>query len=711
MPSRSDMSDSQETQSRGSPFRRGREDEVVEQMYEAADKMGEEMLTGFDGNFEYRRVGGDGPDDIGRAEEGEVGIAEQIEVETAAQAEVGIADQGEVDTTERREVGTAENEELGTADQGDVGTANEGEVGDVWSADEYPSTITRKRLRRLREEYSIPSSIRLRAPTKNEKPSTPPLEWVTLCSDMLKQGVRLPLSPFLQEWIARLGVAPHQMNPNVYRTMVVVQALWRRVHGSEPTINQMLHCFLLKRSPQQVGFWYLQSAVGKMIESNPSSQKTWKPHWFYASGAWEFPEGAEPRQPRVQRRFRMPELERAHLSTTEHEQVEEVLALPSTERAADILLASEGLSESIGMRRNRNDQNMQAMLKKLAKGTSRGSAGGSQPDRVEGSPQMSVARSQVAKAVATPARTGQKRGAEEPSHRETWKRRAKVDPRRDTGKRPASSAAPELGKRVSVDPVTGPLEPWVDDELALSSFQRAAKRVLKVEVVERMFTEEMGYSGMTMSALEDQLKATFKLFVAAQNVNAHLDFDRGKRNENAVTLAELNRTIGEKSKVVEELELVRGRLAAEMEKNAELLSSVNKLVADKRGLILELSKAQKDRDEANQKVESFPAELRSCYDDAVKDYLGSSEYQEKLTAQRVEGYFDLIEKVGDMYPSLDWGFLRGGSEGAEGQGDQGGDVEVAMETYSEAVAEEAEPGAGDGVSQTAQLSTYPTPHG
>ncbi|XP_021800858.1 uncharacterized protein LOC110745087 [Prunus avium] len=160
-----------------------------------------------------------------------------------------------------------------------------------------------------------------------------------------------------------------------------------------------------------------------MIESNPSSQKTWKPHWFYASGARSDVE-----------------LGRAHLSTTEHEQVEEVLALPSTERAADILLASEGLSESIGMRPNRNDQNMQAMPKKLAKGTSRGSAGGSQPDRVDGSPQMSNARSQGRRKVAKPARTGQKRGAEEPSHWETGKRRAKGDPRRDTGKRPANSA-------------------------------------------------------------------------------------------------------------------------------------------------------------------------------------------------------------------------------------------------------------------------------
>lgn len=67
-----------------------------------------------------------------------------------------------------------------------------------------------------------------------------------------------------------------------------------------------------------------------------------------------------------------------------------------------------------------------------------------------------------------------------------------AEPRRGTGKRPVSSAVPESGKRLSVNPVTGPLEPLVDGELALRAYQEAAKRVLKVEVIESMFTEEMG---------------------------------------------------------------------------------------------------------------------------------------------------------------------------------------------------------------------------
>lgn len=54
----------------------------------------------------------------------------------------------------------------------------------------------------------------------------------------------------------------------------------------------------------------------------------------------------------------------------------------------------------------------------------------------------------------------------------------------------------------------------------ISSYQEAVKRMLKVDVVEGLFIEEMRYSGMTLSTLEDQMKvkyfgASFSLMVLA----------------------------------------------------------------------------------------------------------------------------------------------------------------------------------------------------
>ncbi|CAL8161968.1 unnamed protein product [Prunus armeniaca] len=88
---------------------------------------------------------------------------------------------------------------------------------------------------------------------------------------MFKNGMRLPLHPFVQRWMAFLGVAPHQMNRNLLRTILCMFVLWKRHHGIEPSTN-ILRCYYgLRKSPKQAGFFYLQALQGKLLENNPSS--------------------------------------------------------------------------------------------------------------------------------------------------------------------------------------------------------------------------------------------------------------------------------------------------------------------------------------------------------------------------------------------------------------------------------------------------------
>ncbi|CAL8116938.1 unnamed protein product [Prunus armeniaca] len=84
-----------------------------------------------------------------------------------------------------------------------------------------------------------------------------------------------------------------------------------------------------------------------------------------------------------------------------------------------------------------------------------------------------------------------------------------------------------------------------------------------------------------------------------------------------------------------------------MKKNVGLLSLVNKLAKDKRGLGVELAKSHKDLEEANQKIEDFASELWFCYDDAV----------------------------GEKYPSLKWSFLGDDAEDIHAEQDGGPDAE------------------------------------
>ncbi|KAI5335336.1 hypothetical protein L3X38_025469 [Prunus dulcis] len=159
-------------------------------------------------------------------------------------------------------------------------------------------------------------------------------------------------------------------------------------------------------------------------------------------------------------------------------------------------------------------------------------------------------------------------------------------------------------------------------EVVLNSYQETIKVVLKVEVVEGLFIEKMGHSGMTLATLEDQMKVKYSGTLVLPYPLMVME----------VTVAELSRKIGEKAKVKEELGLVCGRLETEMKKNVELLLSMNKLTEDKHGLGVELSKAQKDLGEANRKIEAFASELRSYYDDS---FLG--EDAEDALAEQDEG--------------------------------------------------------------------------
>ncbi|KAI5334650.1 hypothetical protein L3X38_024783 [Prunus dulcis] len=115
-----------------------------------------------------------------------------------------------------------------------------------------------------------------------------------------------------------------------------------------------------------------------------------------------------------------------------------------------------------------------------------------------------------------------------------------------------------------------------------------------------------------------------KLYIIAQNVAAHLEFDWGKRDEQTVSITELNRTIREKSRVEEKLKAARGSLLPlrKIKKNLELSSA------------------------------------------------------DRLAGQRVEGYFHLIDKVGEKYPSLDWSFLDDDAKETQAGQGEGSSIEV-----------------------------------
>ncbi|CAL9024223.1 unnamed protein product [Prunus brigantina] len=71
-----------------------------------------------------------------------------------------------------------------------------------------PNMITERDIAKYRREYLIPDSVKMRIPIPTESLSKPKDGEVVFFTDVLQQGVRLPLQPSVQKILAMIGYAP-----------------------------------------------------------------------------------------------------------------------------------------------------------------------------------------------------------------------------------------------------------------------------------------------------------------------------------------------------------------------------------------------------------------------------------------------------------------------------------------------------------------------
>ncbi|CAL8991184.1 unnamed protein product [Prunus brigantina] len=391
--------------------------------------------------------------------------------------------------------------------------------------------MTHELLERIRREYNVPKDVVFALPQADDRPSRPPRGWVTLYWEMFKNGLRLPLHPFVQRWMAFLGVAPHQMNPNLLRTILCMFVLWKRHHGIEPSTNILRCCFGLRKSPKQAGFFYLQALQGKILENNPSSQKSWKDHWFFATGCWEVAAGVEKPRVLVARRFREKvDWESGELSEDEEGQLEVIRSLEASARDAADLLSQSSLSAS-------------GLLDPIPEGKSL----------------APVAPTPIMEARSPGRGRGQDRG----------KRPAGEEREAPGPKRPRVEEAEEAA--VAPTPTIHPER--------LADFVDTARMVLSGEMSwEGLTLGESTYATSTAMAFEQSVRALFSHYGAVRRVMIHREKDAARVAELRCTREEAGKRDAEVKAVVDrakrmaeestnkEVEAVRALGAAQVEK-------------------------------------------------------------------------------------------------------------------------------------------------
>ena len=114
-----------------------------------------------------------------------------------------------------------------------------------WTVNNFVSTIKENHFKTLRENFQIPDNIPICLPYKSEKCYYDGVEGVGVYEQMLKTGLRFPLSSFHRELLKCLGLSINQVSPNAWRVFIAIEVLYGAMtNGARSlTVREFLHCY------------------------------------------------------------------------------------------------------------------------------------------------------------------------------------------------------------------------------------------------------------------------------------------------------------------------------------------------------------------------------------------------------------------------------------------------------------------------------------
>ena len=91
---------------------------------------------------------------------------------------------------------------------------------------DFTSTIKESHFKTLRDKYQILDNIPIRLPYKLEKCYYDGIEGVGVYEQMLKAGLRFPLSSLHHQLFQHLGLSVNQISLNAWRVFIGVEVLY-----------------------------------------------------------------------------------------------------------------------------------------------------------------------------------------------------------------------------------------------------------------------------------------------------------------------------------------------------------------------------------------------------------------------------------------------------------------------------------------------------
>ena len=157
-----------------------------------------------------------------------------------------------------------------------------------WTVNHFVSTIKENHFKTLRENYQIPENIPIRLPYKSEKCYYDGVGGVGVYEQMLKAGLRFPLSSLHRELLKCLGLSVNQISPNAWRIFIAMKILYGAMTDSARslTVREFLHCYRPDEIDKSKGVYSFvpRSLLLKVIYETLDSNRDWKSCYFFLEG-------------------------------------------------------------------------------------------------------------------------------------------------------------------------------------------------------------------------------------------------------------------------------------------------------------------------------------------------------------------------------------------------------------------------------------------
>ena len=144
-----------------------------------------------------------------------------------------------------------------------------------WTVNNFTSIIKEKHFKTFRDNYQILDSISICLPYKSERCYYDRVEGVGVYEQMLKVGLRFPLSSLHRELFQHLGLFVNQISPNAWRVFIAMEVLYSvMTDGAKRlTVREFLHCYRSDEIDRSRGIYSFvpRSPLLKVIYDTPDS--------------------------------------------------------------------------------------------------------------------------------------------------------------------------------------------------------------------------------------------------------------------------------------------------------------------------------------------------------------------------------------------------------------------------------------------------------